>query len=243
MPLHTVDFERFPLAPGDRVLDIGCGEGRHAITAFLEEAVDAIAVDLNIQDLQTTRARLAECCDGREKGREFLVAAADGRQLPFADRSFDKVICSEVLEHIENYEAVLAEIVRVLKPGGLLAVSVPRFGPEWICWQLSADYHAVEGGHIRIFHAGELRRAVEATGLRFFQRHWAHALHVPYWWLRCLFWNRSPAPAVVEAYHRFLVWDLMQKPPVTYYLEKLLDPIMGKSVVMYFAKGLAPAEK
>ena len=60
-------------------------------------------------------------------------------------------MASEVLEHIPDDVTAMAEIARVLKPGGRVAVTVPRYGPERICWALSDEYHANEGGHIRIY--------------------------------------------------------------------------------------------
>jgi len=158
---------------------------------------------------------------------------ADATCLPFADGSFDRVICSEVLEHIEPYRQVLAEIGRVLKPGGKLAVSVPRQWPERLCWSFSDEYSREPGGHIRIFNARHLRRDIEAIGARFRHQHGAHALHSPYWWLKCLLWQHPEHPLLTQ-YHKFLVWDLTRSPWVTRSLEKLLNPFMGKSVVLYF---------
>lgn len=90
----------------------------------------------------------------------------DALGLPFPDASFDVVIVSEVMEHIPDDEGVLAEMARVLKPGGRIAVTVPRYGPEKVCWALSDAYHEIEGGHIRIYRADELlgkvRRAASA---------------------------------------------------------------------------------
>lgn len=234
MSLETIDFDRFPLDSGDRVLDLGCGEGRHAITAYMLADVEVVGLDLSITDLGVARGRFDDFAeDSNAKRLSFIVGS--GLRLPFPDHSFDKIICSEVLEHIHDYDAVLSEIKRVLKQDGSLAVSVPRFGPEWICWRLSRAYHEVEGGHVRIFRASALRRAVLAKDMEFTGRHWAHALHSPYWWLRCLFWANADDSKVVSAYHRFLVWDLMQRPRVTQWLERLLNPLMGKSTVMYFA--------
>ncbi len=88
----------------------------------------------------------------------------DALALPYADGTFDCVIASEILEHIPDDDAAIAELVRVLKPGGALAVTVPRWLPERICWLLSDEYHANEGGHIRIYRADELR--VEARQRR-----------------------------------------------------------------------------
>lgn len=241
MSLSTIDFDLLQLEDKDRILDMGCGEGRHAITAYMLKNVESVGVDLSLADLNTTADRFSEFVEDN-CAKSLSLSVADGAHLPFADEYFDKVICSEVLEHIPDYEPVLKELVRVLKTGGILGVSVPRFGPEWVCWKLSDAYHEVPGGHVRIFKANRLRQDIEAQGMVFFRRHWAHALHVPYWWLKCAFWNPEKDAPVVKAYHRFLVWDLMDHPPLTRGLEKMMNPIMGKSVVMYFVKR-APAGK
>ena len=233
----TINFCNFPLVTGDRVLDLGCGEGRHVINAYLQGEVTAFGVDLNHSDLQTSRARFLPFAQVNEK-KQFYLQQADVTQLPFANESFDKIICSEVLEHIPNYQRVLLEIERILKPGGLLAISVPRAWPEKICWWLSAEYHQVEGGHIRIFNAGKLRHDIEEHAFSFYKRHWAHALHTPFWWLKCLCWKTQETNPVIKAYHRLLIWDLMEKPWLTQMLERCLNPLMGKSVVMYFKKNI-----
>ena len=235
MSLETINFDLMAFRAGDRVLDLGCGEGRHAISGFLSADIDVLGVDLSQRDLCTAQQRLHEFrrdADNLTGSCHFVRAS--GLQLPFADNSFDKVICAEVLEHIPDYTAMLAEIKRVLKPGGIFAASVPRWFPEWICWRLSDEYHEVEGGHVRIFTAGELRRAIEAQRMRRYARHWAHSLHVPYWWLRCLFWDTGESAKLVRLYHRMLVWDLLHKPLLTQVLDRLLNPLMGKSIVMYF---------
>jgi SAM-dependent methyltransferase len=235
--VQTVDYRIFKIAEGDVVLDLGCGEGRHAISTYAEgKAVVSIGVDLSLKDLRTTQQRFTEFSAIHHQEKHFALSVASALQLPFADHSIDKIICSEVLEHIPDYQQAIAEIYRVLKPGGLLALSVPRYWPEKICWWLSDDYHANEGGHIRIFNASALRQQVEGRGLQFFYRHWAHALHAPFWWLKCLFWKTQDHNPLIKAYHKLLVWDLLQRPWLTQTLERCLNPLMGKSVVMYFNK-------
>ena len=109
----------------------------------------------------------------------------------------------------------IQELVRVLRPGGTMALTVPRWLPEVICWQLSRDYHDTPGGHIRIYRADELRDKVLAHGLTLTHTHHAHALHSPYWWLKCAVGTeKSEHPAVV-AYHKLLVWDMMGRPWLT----------------------------
>lgn len=234
--MQTIDFDRLQLRSGDRILDVGCGEGRHTIGAYLNADVEAIGVDLSEKDLQTAKERFADFEEKNNSRKSLLFQKADALALPFADNSFDKVICSEVLEHIPDYQGVLAEINRVLKPDGLLAVSVPRAWPEEICWRLSKAYRKVEGGHIRIFNATQLRNDVEDLGWKRYSRHWAHALHAPFWWLKCWCWDNEDS-RLVQWYHSFLVWDLMKRPWLTRGLEWLLNPVMGKSVVMYFERG------
>lgn len=238
MSLETINFDYLKLQSSDRVLDLGCGEGRHAISAYMLHNVDSVGIDLSLKDLNITRERFGEFVEPDNKNKSLVLSVANGYQLPFVNGSFDKVICSEVLEHIPDYLAVLSEIERVLKPGGTFAVSVPRYFPEWICWKLSDEYHEVEGGHIRIFNAGDLRKDIEARGFIHFKRHHAHSLHVPYWWLKCVFWREEgiEEAAPVKNYHKFLVWDLMKQPVLTYWLDRLMNPFLGKSVVMYFVK-------
>ena len=237
----TVDFQSLALGSGQMLLDVGCGEGRHTLAAYLKSGVTAVGVDLGLADLETARGRIADMEAYNPQGEiEFLQG--DATALPFPDNHFDHVICSEVLEHIPNFIAVIGELNRVLKPGGNLCVSVPRAWPERFCWWLSKDYYNTPGGHIRIFNAGFLRQEIHRHGLNCYRQHGAHALHVPYWWLRCLLWSEGEEQPWVAAYHRFLVWDLMEQPALTRWIDKLCNPWMGKSVVMYFNKprGVSP---
>lgn len=240
--MQTVNFNYFPLSDGDRVLDLGCGEGRHAIHAYILKDIELIAIDLSFSDVKITRKNSLSYLDNT-RNNTFQVLQGSGLCLPFANNSFDKVICSEVLEHIEYYEQVLKEIFRVLKPNGLLCVSVPRYWTEKICWLLSGDYSKVEGGHIRIFKDKQLRKTIGSSGFNFRMRHYAHALHSPYWWLKCIFWKTQDSNGLIRVYHRLLVWDLMKKPWLTQCLEKILNPILGKSVVLYFNKKLCQVYK
>jgi len=168
------------------------------------------------------------------------VVVGDALALPYPDGTFDVVIASEILEHVPEDDAAIAELVRVLRPGGRLAVTVPRWLPEKICWLLSDSYHANEGGHIRIYQADELRTKVETRGVNFTGSAHAHALHSPYWWLKCAVGVDNNEHPAVKAYHKLLVWDMMSKPTLTRVAEAVLNPVAGKSVALYFEK---PPEK
>ncbi|TGY88284.1 SAM-dependent methyltransferase [Marinicauda algicola] len=237
----TLDLDSLGLEDGMRVLDLGCGRGRH-LHAFYwhDKALDVVGLDLDFNDLNAAIDGFFELPPPPpEPARSAVFTVGDAGRLPFADDSFDRVICSEVLEHLPDVEAALAEIDRVLKPGGRFALSVPRYWPEAVCWTLSDGYRNTPGGHVRIFRDHLLRRQVERLGYRFYRRHWAHALHAPYWWLRCAKWARQEESRSVAAYKKLLEWDLLEAPRLTRWTEKILNPVLGKSVALYFEKEAA----
>ncbi|WP_326599272.1 class I SAM-dependent methyltransferase [Streptomyces sp. NBC_01803] len=233
----TVDFTRFPLAPGDRVLDLGCGEGRHAFECYRRGA-HVVALDRSAKDVGHVASWLAAMKEVGEApaGASATAIEGDALALPFPDDSFDALIVSEVMEHVPDDKGLLAEAVRVLRPGGRIAVSVPRYGPERVCWALSDAYHEVEGGHIRIYRAEELLDRLREAGLRPYGTHHAHALHAPYWWLKCAFGVDNDQALPVRAYHKLLVWDIMKRPLATRVAEQALNPLLGKSFVAYATK-------
>jgi SAM-dependent methyltransferase len=233
----TVDFARLPIAPGDRVLDLGCGGGRHAFEV-LRRGGRVVALDASVTELRNVTGMFAAMAAEGEAGRggSGQVVAADATALPFGDSSFDHVIAAEILEHVAADQAAIDELARVLRPGGVAAITVPAWLPERICWRLSEDYHTVPGGHIRIFTRAELTTKLERGGLAVSGRHQAHALHSPYWWLKCAVGVRNGDHPLARAYHRFLVWDIVRRPAVTRLAERLLNPLLGKSVVYYAVK-------
>lgn len=233
----TVDFQRLCIKPGYRILDIGCGSGRHVGEALKFEEVFAIGADIRMDEVLETKRRLAlhqalgEC---RGTGGTCVT---DITRLPFSTNAFDLVICSEILEHIYDQKRAIAEIVRVLKPQKNLVVSVPRYWPEKICWTLCKDYANTAGGHVRIYKKQILVNLLEKFGVKKWKFHYAHSLHTPYWWLKCLLGLKRGDSNLTRLYHRFLVWDIIQKPCLTRLLERLLNPLMGKSLVLYLRKG------
>ncbi|MDT7540086.1 MAG: hypothetical protein QOI82_3671 [Actinomycetota bacterium] len=231
----TVDFAQFPVEPGELVLDMGCGGGRHAF-ALYRQGARVIALDMDAAELKDVAGMFDALRPEVPAGATAAAVRGDAYQLPFADGTFDKVIAAEILEHLPADTVAMAELARVLKPGGRIAVTVPRWLPEKACWALSDDYHANEGGHIRIYRATELRERLKAEGLVLEGGHHAHALHAPYWWLKCAVGVDKPDHPAVKAYHRLLVWDMMRAPRLTRWSERLLNPLIGKSVVVYLRK-------
>ena len=163
-----------------------------------------------------------------------VFCSANAYQLPFADDSFDAVIFSEVLEHLPDYMRALIEVRRVLRPYGLLGVSVPNEFPEKCCWALSSKYSAEPGGHVRIFKRASLLRQARALSLKCYRRHRAHAFHSVLWWLKCLFWKNRQNAWPVRLVHSLLVWQIMRPSRFLELLEHVCNPMFGKSEVLYF---------
>ena len=235
----TVRFDTLGLVPGDLVLDAGAGFGRHAYeVARLGGRI--VALDYADDEVRTTRATFGAMLQEGQIAKDSYVGAlrGDATHLPFPDDTFDRVITSEVLEHIQDDVSAIAELVRVLRPGGSFACTVPSWWPEKINWKLSDEYHAPKavGGHVRIYSQTELTAKLRAAGLDVRGSHHAHALHSPYWWLKCAVGPARDDHRLVRAYKRFLEWDITKQPRSIKAVEKVLSPVMGKSLVVYATK-------
>jgi SAM-dependent methyltransferase len=234
----TANYDILGLRPGDRILDLGCGFGRHAYEAARRGA-HVIALDAGEDEVNGVAGTFAAMVEAGELSPETTqvgVVRGDALHLPFAEGTFDRVLCSEVLEHIPDDLGAMRELARVLRPGGTMAITIPRFGPELINWALSDEYHMVPGGHVRIYRRRVIQDRLASTGLEVTSHHYAHGLHSPYWWLKCLVGTTNDSHWAVKAYHRLLVWDIMKGPKTTRYAEKVLSPLMGKSLIIYLRK-------
>jgi SAM-dependent methyltransferase len=233
----TVDFDRLGLRPGERVLDLGCGAGRHAFEMYRRGA-DVVAFDQDADELAAVRDLFAAMKAAGEvpDGAEADVKEGDALSLPFADGEFDRIVAAEILEHVPADLQALSELVRVLRPGGTVALTVPRWFPEVVCWKLSREYHDVPGGHVRIYTDAELVTKAERAGLVYDGRHHAHALHSPYWWLKCAVGPRRTDSRAVNSYQRLLEWEIVEQPRSMRVVERALSPVLGKSYVVYARK-------
>lgn len=233
----TVDFDRLGVNAGTKAIDIGAGQGRHSYEMFRRGA-DVIAFDQSDSDMaevsQMFDAMIAE--EQVPASAKARTEVGDALHLPYADNAFDVVLMSEILEHIPSDTDAIAEMARVLAPGGHAAVTVPRYWPERVCWAFSDQYHANEGGHVRIYKASELAAKVSAAGLEVVGTDHRHALHAPYWWIKCAVGVENNDNPLVKAYHKLLVWDMMSAPAATRLTERALNPLVGKSVVLYLRK-------
>jgi len=155
------------LSDGDRVLDCGCGYGFYTLLMSKLRTMTVVGFDGAVDRLQV----------GQRYAEKAHFTAGDGKVLPFLDNSFDKILLSEVLEHIPDQQSALLELKRILRPGGVLAISVPHsnyplwWDPvNWIWTRLGGKpfTHTKFGGiwenHVRLYTPDELVDQVERAG-------------------------------------------------------------------------------
>ena len=232
----TFNFNAIALDnPSGVMLDLGCGEGRHIFGAMEKfPNLQCIGLDPHIDSLNVALEGLDFLESISNKKTNFISGSA--YSLPFSDNTFDLVVCSEVLEHLHEYKDAIAEISRVMKPGGKFLASVPAEFPEKICWFLSKDYQNQPGGHLRIFNKRSLINEITANDFIYDTSERFHSIHSAYWWLRCLFWKTQDSNLIIKIYKRILERHILKKTIFLDRLDKLLNPILGKSIAFYFTK-------
>jgi len=231
----TFNLNRINLSANSKVLDLGCGEGRHIFGALDEyQDIYCVGLDQDIPSLDVCKEGLVFFEELNTGSTIFIQGSV--YNLPFEDDAFDLVICSEVLEHLDDYHAAIKEIYRVLKPKGKFLPSVPSYWPERICWALSDNYQNMPGGHVRIFKKLQVINEIIDHGFIYQNSERFHGFHSAYWWLRCLFWGNQDSNYFVRLYKKFLEYHIIQNPPWLNNLEKFINPIFGKSIAFYFEK-------
>lgn len=231
--LLTVDLERLKLRPGQLLLDAGCGEGRHCFGA-LERGARVVGLDLDRPSLQAAAKPLRN--RGSELGSSGEMLQGNTFQLPFRNETFDRVICSEVMEHVHDYRGAARELARVTRPEGIVAVTIPTATSEHLYLRLGDEYFESPGGHIRIFRPRQLAEGLAAAGLATVGVGFAHGFHTPYWVLRSVMHlPHADASRLVNFYRHFLIRatgsNLMD------WIEKrLLNYVCPKSLILYAEK-------
>jgi len=236
--LLTVDLERLDIQPGHRLLDAGCGEGRHCFGSLYRGA-NVVGLDLDLDAMREASRNLRE--RGEEHGRMGAMLQGDAFHLPFASGSFDRIICSEVMEHVHDYRGAIRELYRVAKPGAKVAITIPTATSEQIYLRLGDEYFESPGGHIRIFRPRDLAVAMAAAGFDAVGCGFAHGFHTPYWVLRSVMHlPDADESRLVRAYREFLIRATGS--PLMAKLEGALNFVCPKSIILYGEKRAARSE-
>ncbi len=232
----TIDYNLLGIKDGERVLDVGCGTGRHSWEACRQSRCVVYALDIDAEELMRAKGMFRAMDEQGESRGQWSLLQASTMSLPFKEASFDKIICSEVLEHVPDDWHTIREMARVLKDEGILAISVPNYLPEAICWRISSRYHNRAGGHVRIYKPGQLLAPLRETNLHVYATRRKHALHSVYWICRCLFGVDNEKALIPSLYHKFLVWDIKTNSRPVRWLEGFLNRFFPKSMVVYAGK-------
>ena len=232
----TVEPDLLGIKDGHVTLDAGCGNGRHSWEVYNRSQSSVIAFDIDIESIKKNLYVLYSLKEERRIKSSYHLLIADVTRLPFKAARFDRIICSEVLEHIPDDRSAVEELLRVMRRDGSIGISVPHYLAESICWKLSGDYYGFPGGHIRKYRTRELLALADTSGLSVYALRHKHALHSFYWILRCVFGIKKENAPIPALYNRFLTWDLRTNHRVFRWLDRLLNHLCPKSVAIYASR-------
>ncbi len=228
----TVNYEKLAVSRGHLALDAGCGEGRHSFE-FIKRGAQVFSMDLDMDSLLKARFNLAQINRAGQSHEDsrFLVHVGDALNLPFNDETFDRIICSEVMEHVEDDELALSEFVRVLKKNGLIAITVPTFFSELVYDAMTYEYFTSPGGHIRKYLPKKLASMMDRNNLQIYDIDFKHSFHTIWWMIRCVVGLHLNDHPMTKGYHRFLHLGLFS--PFMRKCERFFDNFFPKSMVLY----------
>ncbi|WP_373386668.1 class I SAM-dependent methyltransferase [Pseudomonas alcaligenes] len=221
----------FPVGAGDVLLDIGCGEGGYALFGARRGA-SIILADLDAPKLEVARQRLEKA--GAQQVRALVT---DADPIPLPDASVSRVVAMEVLEHVEDPERFIAELVRVAKPGALLLLTVPDELNEGVQQQVAPPIYFEHPNHIRIFKRGELARLAIGAGLSI-EHETQYGFYHAIWW--SFFWaceNQSLTPPWHPLLEQWAnTWATLLSLPDGLRIKQALDETLPKSQVLVARK-------
>ena len=211
----------------DTVLDLGCGDG--GITSFCaHRGADIVIADIDGNKLETTRQRLQAT-----NAKSVRTLVTDANPLPLPDACMTRVICTEVIEHVDDPVAVLAELVRIGKPGAVYLISVPDASGEYLQKPVAYPNYFEKPNHIRIIERDEFRAMIESSGL-VIDRHNPSSFYWAIWW--SFYWvcgqttMHGPWHPLLQAWAQ--AWELLLHTPNGPRLKQELDKLIAKSQII-----------
>lgn len=231
----TVDFDLLGVRVGDIILDAGCGEGRHSFECIARGA-SVFSMDMDMESVRKARYTMHYMNTSRQSHSEgrYLVQIGDALNLPFRDEAFDRIICSEVMEHVSDDHLACSELARVLKRNGHIAITVPTPISEWLYYMLTHEYFTSPGGHVRIYIPRRLAALMRKNGLEIYGIGFKHSLHTVYWIIRCVVGLHFDDHPITKGYRKFLTLCMH-----SYFMQRIegfFDYFFPKSLVLYAVK-------
>jgi len=233
---QAIDPRLLRQRPGHAVLDVGCGIGRTLLDLSKTKGRH-VGVDMDRTDLMKALYWSVSMCIEGTAPRRIQAMQADGTRLPFVDGSFDRVVCTEVLEHVPDDHAVLDELVRVLRPGGVIAISVPAELCERVFWRISEQYRTAIGGHVRIYRRRQIESMLRGRDVQPYAVRYRHSVETVYWLVRIVesksIYTEGPLTSRVRRYLGALTpqfSDMLDR------LDTFGNYLLPKSLVVYGRK-------
>jgi ubiquinone/menaquinone biosynthesis C-methylase UbiE len=235
---QSIDPALLDIGADDRVIDLGCGTGRHVLE-LSKIPSNIIGADISRTDIRAGRYLLEIMRRRNEvKARVHWLQTA-GERLPFKDAAFDRVICTETLEHVDDDSVLARELARVLKPGGILAISVPDEFSEKVFWKLSKNYRTHAGGHVRIYRRPQIVALLRDAGLKPYAVRYRHSLETAYWLSHIAFWSDwGKQGPITRAFRNVLDSQRSRNSALVTLLDDIGNRMLPKSIVVYSRKPL-----
>lgn len=221
------------IQPTDRVLDAGCGEGFYVMLLDELYGGEVVGLDFDPEILKLAKKWI------KEKPNVKLIEG-DVTKLPFKNESFDKIILSEVLEHVPDDQKALTEMYRVLKPGGILGITVPNhnypflWDPlNWLREHLRRGHFSPDSGfwggiwamHLRLYYPHQIKKIVADAGFKIEKldllTHYCLPFNHNILYLGKQFYTRLPVPESVSSSMEKFAWEEVPKAPSSFNLIQL----------------------
>jgi SAM-dependent methyltransferase len=220
-------FPDFRITASDRVVDVGCGDGGVCVFAARQGA-EVIGTDIDPAMIDATNKRLRE----ETTSQRWQTHVSDSNPLPVKSGIASKVICQEVLEHVDDPAVVVSELVRIGKPGSLYLLSVPDPVGEKIHREIAPSIYWAKPYHLRIFERDAFDRLIQDAGLTIVKRA-NYSFFWSMWWI--LFWAETavtgqfggPNTPLLRYWNK--TWDALLAAPEGARVKNALDKFMPKS--------------
>ena len=232
----------FAITPDDTLLDVGCGEGGSVLFA-VRQGASVIFTDSEFDKVHELAQRVAS-----EARAPCLGLVSNSLPLPLSDGCASKVVCTEVLEHVDEPEAFMAELVRMGRPGAQFLISVPDPVGEHLQKGIAPPGYYQSPNHIQIFSRERFAALIEDAGLVI-----EHRQSCGFFWVMGMifFWAseraagkdlsgavrdriHAPYPPLMEGWAQ--AWQGLLDQPNGLAVKQLLDEFMPKSQVIIARK-------
>ncbi|TXH43837.1 MAG: class I SAM-dependent methyltransferase [Actinobacteria bacterium] len=232
-------YRGMPISADDVVVDVGCGEGGN-LSFCAQRGAHVIGIDLDEESVNTARERIA---DTPARVQEFHVAPAE--HLPVAEGAATRVMCTEVIEHVDDPSVVLTELVRIGAPGAIYLITVPDALQERMQKEVANPEYFEFPNHIRIVERDEFARLVSDAGLEVLSQA-GYGFYWSIWW--AMYWASQDDESVQRPWlsemsdpHPALqawteAWNELLKTPKGREIKAGLDRFMPKSQVIIARK-------